>query len=67
MKDSELKEGAWSFVSHSHRELEKVRRIRNELGRREHHSLLSLFRCLSEDDARLPQLIRNEIKACEVD
>lgn len=30
-------QGAWIFVSHSHRDLEKVRRIRNELERRGHN------------------------------
>jgi len=32
--------GAWIFVSHSHRDLEKVRRIRNELERLGHNPLL---------------------------
>jgi hypothetical protein len=58
-------EGAWIFVSHSHRDLEKVREIRNELECRGHNPLLFFLKCLSDDDARLPQLIRDEIKARE--
>jgi hypothetical protein len=30
--------GAWIFVSHSHRDLEQVREIRNELERRGGHA-----------------------------
>ena len=55
--------GAWIFFSHSHRDLEKVRRIRNELERRGHNPLLFFLKCLEADDARLPELIRDEIKA----
>ena len=51
------------FSSHSHRDLEKVRRIRNELERRGHNPLLFFLKCLEADDARLPELIRDEIKA----
>ena len=50
-------------VSHSHRDLEKVRRICNELERRGHNPLLFFLKCLEADDARLPGLIRDEIKA----
>ncbi len=57
--------GAWIFVSHSHRDLEKVRHIRNELERRGHNPLLFFLKCLEDDDARLPELIREEIKVRE--
>jgi len=43
--------------------LEKVRRIRNELERRGHNPLLFFLKCLEADDARLPELIRDGIKA----
>jgi hypothetical protein len=62
---SETAQGAWIFVSHSHRDLEQVRQIRNELEKRGHNPLLFYLKCLSNDDARLPQLIRDEIKARE--
>ena len=45
--------------------MEKVRRIRNELERRGHNPLLFFLKCLEADDARLPELIRDEIKARE--
>ncbi len=51
------------FSSDSHRGLQKVRRIRNELERRGHNPLLFFLKCLEADDARLPELIRDEIKA----
>ncbi len=60
-----MRSGAWIFVSHSHRDLEKVRQIRNELEKRGHNPLLFFLKCLEDDDARLPQLIRDEIKARE--
>jgi hypothetical protein len=41
-----VKTGAWIFVSHSHRDLEKVRRIRNELERRGHNPLVFFLKCL---------------------
>lgn len=56
-------EGAWVFVSHSHRDLEKVREIRNYLESKGRNPLLFFLKCLSDDDARLPELIRDEIEA----
>jgi hypothetical protein len=53
---------AWIFISHSHRDLEKVREIRNYLEQRGHNPLLFFLKCLDDDDARLPELIRDEIK-----
>lgn len=55
-------QGAWIFVSHSHHDLEKVREIRNYLEQRGHNPLLFFLKCLNDDDARLPELIRDEIK-----
>ncbi|MGO8697048.1 MAG: toll/interleukin-1 receptor domain-containing protein [Limisphaerales bacterium] len=56
-------EGGWVFVSHSHRDLDKVREIRNELERLGHNPLLFFLKCLEDDDAQLPQLIEKEIEA----
>src|SRR5262249_45422678 len=50
-------------VSHSQRDLNKVRRIRDELERLGHRPLLFYLKCLDQSDARLPQLIREEIEA----
>ena len=65
MIGKEPQSGAWIFVSHSHRDLEKVRQIRNELEKRGHNPLLFFLKCLEDSDARLPELIREEIKARE--
>jgi len=62
MNQSTPHSGAWIFVSHSHRDLEKVREIRNYLEQRGHNPLLFFLKCLNDDDARLPELIRDEIK-----
>jgi hypothetical protein len=55
--------GAWVFLSHSHRDLEKVRAIRDILERQGRNPLIFFLKCLEDDDARLPDLIREEIKA----
>ncbi len=65
MTQAQRHSGAWIFVSHSHRDLEKVRQIRNELERRGHNPLLFFLKSMEDDDARLPELIRDEIKARE--
>jgi hypothetical protein len=62
------KQGAWIFVSHSNRDIEKVREIRNELERRGHNPVLFFLKCMDAteaDDRLLWQLIEREIKARE--
>jgi hypothetical protein len=54
MNSPDQEAGAWVFVSHSHRDLENVRPIRNELERRGHHPLLCFLKDLEDNDARLP-------------
>lgn len=56
-------DGAWVFVSHSRRDLERVRGIRNYLESKGRNPLLFFLKCLDNDDARLPGLIRDEIIA----
>jgi len=51
------------FVSHSHHDLKKVREIRNYLETRGITRCCFSSKCLNDDDARLPELIREEIKA----
>ena len=61
-------QGAWIFVSHSNRDIEKVREIRNELERRGHNPVLFFLKCMETteaDDRLLWQLIEREIKARE--
>lgn len=55
-------EGAWIFVSHSHKDLEKVRRTRNALEAKGHNPVLFFLKCL-DDDSDLDDLIRREIEA----
>lgn len=54
--------GAWIFVSHSHQDLDEVRRIRNELEEMGHNPLLFFLKCLG-DDAELDELLQREIRA----
>jgi hypothetical protein len=55
--------GAWIFVSHSNKDVTKVRKIRDFLEREGHRPLLFYLKSLNQGDARLPQLIRDEIHA----
>lgn len=59
----EAGEGAWIFLSHSNKDFEQVREIRNELEHRGHKPLMFFLRCLENDDARLPELLKEEIAA----
>jgi hypothetical protein len=56
-------EGAWIFLSHSNKDFEKVREIRNELEKRGHKPLMFFLKCLESEDARLPDLLKQEIAA----
>jgi hypothetical protein len=57
-----LGEGAWIFVSHSHRDLREVRRVRDALEAKGHQPLLFFLKCL-DDDSEIDDLIRREIEA----
>lgn len=63
MSEESDQDGAWIFVSHSNKDLKKVREIRDFLEREGHKPLLFYLRCLETDNARLPQLIKDEIEA----
>lgn len=56
-------EGAWIFLSHSHRDLDKVRQIRDVLERKGHNPLIFFLKCLEDDGSELPDLLRREIGA----
>ena len=62
MAGEEQVEGAWVFLSHSHKDLEKVRRIRDSLEAKGHNPLMFFLKCL-DDDSELDDLIRREIDA----
>lgn len=53
--------GAWIFVSHSSKDIAKVRIVRNFLERKGHNPLLFYLKCMDEDSTGLPDLIRREI------
>ena len=64
MSDQKRKaEGAWVFLSHSHKDLAKVREIRDELERKGHNPLIFFLKCLEDDGQELPDLLRREIGA----
>jgi TIR domain-containing protein len=55
-------EGAWIFLSHSTRDWESVRRVRNLLEDKGHRPLVFFLKCLT-DHSELDGLIRREIEA----
>lgn len=57
-------EGAWIFLSHSHKDFNRVRDLRNELEQQGHRPLLFFLKCL-DDDSEVDGLIEREIKARE--
>lgn len=54
-------EGAWIFVSHSTKDWEKVRRVRNLLEEKGHRPLLFFLKCV-EDESELDDLLKREIE-----
>jgi TIR domain-containing protein len=52
----------WIFVSHSTKDLEPVRRIRDYLEAKSHHPLLFFLKCIRDTD-ELDSLITREIEA----
>lgn len=56
-------EGAWIFLSHSHRDFDQVRLVRNALEERGHRPLMFFLKCMDDDSPDLPDLIRREIEA----
>jgi hypothetical protein len=57
-----MDEGAWIFLSHSHKDFDKVIAVRNYLESQRHHPLMFFLRCLNDDD-EIDGLIRREIQA----
>jgi TIR domain len=57
-----MAQGAWIFLSHSHRDFEKVRTLRNEIELRGHQPLAFFLKCLG-DDSEIDNLIEREIAA----
>jgi hypothetical protein len=65
MAQANQQSGAWIFLSHSNKDFEKVREIRNELEKRGHKPIMFYLKCLEGDNAMLPDLLRREIAARE--
>jgi hypothetical protein len=59
---SDEPEGAWIFLSHSHKDIDNVRKVRNELETYGHNPLLFYLKCL-DDDPETFELIKREIDA----
>jgi len=57
-----MAEGSWIFLSHSHRDFDKVREVRNILEEKGHHPLMFFLKCLNDED-EIDDLIRREIEA----
>lgn len=57
-----MTEGAWIFLSHSHKDFEKVSDVRNVLEGHGHHPLMFFLKCLGDDD-EIDGLIHREISA----
>ncbi len=58
------KKGGWIFVSHSHADIETVRKIRNRFEELGYEPLLFYLKCLSDHD-EIADLIRREINERE--
>jgi hypothetical protein len=55
-------DGAWIFLSHSTKDWDEVRRVRNLLEEKGHRPLVFFLKCLTEH-SELDDLIRREIDA----
>ena len=58
------KEGGWVFLSHSHLDIDIVRKIRNKLEECGFEPLMFFLKCLNDDD-EIESLIKREIDARE--
>ena len=52
--------GGWVFISHSHQDIDKVRKVRNHLERLGFEPLMFYLKCLSDED-EIEELIKREI------
>lgn len=60
MKENDIKEGFWVFISHSNKDFEKVRLVRNELEENGFRPILLYLKCM-EDEDEIDILIKREI------
>jgi hypothetical protein len=57
-----MSEGAWVFLSHPHKDFDKVSLVRNFLEAQRHHPLMFFLKCL-DDGSEIEDLIRREIQS----
>lgn len=62
MKENEIEEGFWVFVSHSTKDFEKVRLVRNALEDSEFRPILFYLKCMENED-EINELLKREIDA----
>lgn len=62
MKENDIKEGFWVFVSHSTKDFEKVRLVRNALEDGGFRPILFYLKCM-EDEDEINELLKREIDA----
>ncbi len=65
MSSQDKEEGGWIFLSHSNKDFEKVREVRNELEKLGRKPIMFYLKCLEDDNSILPDLLRREIAARE--
>lgn len=59
-----MDKGIWVFLSHSNKDYEKVRQVRNILEQQGYRPLMSFLNCLN-DDNEIHGLIKREIDSRE--
>lgn len=57
-----MREGGWVFISHSHQDINLIRKIRNHLENLGFEPIMFYLKCLSEDN-EVEDLIKREIEA----
>ena len=62
MKENEIEEGFWVFVSHSTKDFERVRLVRNALEDSGFRPILFYLKCM-EDEDEINELLKREIDA----
>jgi hypothetical protein len=60
--DPQKAPGAWIFLSHSHKDIEKVRDLRDSFEHEGHNPLMFFLKCL-DDNCEIDDLIKREIQA----
>lgn len=62
MKEDDIEEGFWVFVSHSTKDFERIRLVRNALEDSRFRPILFYLKCM-EDEDEINELLKREIDA----